>query len=614
MLDIIGNIKVDESKPERIRYLVACIRSYLFLKDEANFILNLHTPSPELLQIVKNELFPFRYHHLSLQKENNYGAAYCMAMEKCRYKYILNFMEDQFMLENDLKELEMVLRRADEHHIDIIKSTFYTVEQKSSGTLKLSHHDVFGKYFINDENNFHQYCRHYGYRYYIGVNFITTDRFARLFWSRHLGPRPHDYEIPAYSKDWHHACMIPNVELQCAIDDDHGQPGTCLLKRMEPKWLEIISQVNKEYENFPSVGEKQQAVKESPLKFNDLRAENDFFRNKIQERFDSVMDSGIYLFGDQCRELEKNLAAFVGKRYCLTVKNCTDAITMVVKHILRVHPDATVILPNFGAYPTAIAVKNCTDNIYFADIDDTFTLDPQKLPAHIKNGIVIAVHLFGNNADIKTISAYCKTNDHILIEDCAQSLGSGSGGYGHFSVFSFYPTKPLGTMGDGGAICTNSVGDYEELKQMRFYGFDADGDILHAGINSRMGELECAVVNAKMYQFQELNKKRIAIAQRYKKIVKGIRTNGHCIYHQFPVLFNNRSDIIQKLDQAKILYMIHYPKYVSDLAVFSSLSFGRGTEGEVADKIISIPCHAFMTEDQIQQVEEFLNDVKHFEL
>jgi dTDP-4-amino-4,6-dideoxygalactose transaminase len=231
--------------------------------------------------------------------------------------------------------------------------------------------------------------------------------------------------------------------------------------------------------------------------------------------------------------------------------------------------------------------------------------------------------LFGNNANMRGIFKYAHANKHIIIEDCAQSTGSGSGVTGDFSVFSFYPTKPLGTMGDGGAICTDDLEAYEELKKLRFYGLSSPsggGGLGEVGINSRMGELEAAVLNAKLDRFEELGAKRLQIAARYKKIITGMRINSNCVYHQFPVLFNDREEIIKVLKDYGIPFMIHYHHHVSELPVFTPRNpspEGGGREGVVGfrvnDKIISLPIHPFMHEDHIQMVEEFLHTVKRYE-
>jgi dTDP-4-amino-4,6-dideoxygalactose transaminase len=238
------------------------------------------------------------------------------------------------------------------------------------------------------------------------------------------------------------------------------------------------------------------------------------------------------------------------------------------------------------------------------------TIDPEKLP-NIKNGIVIPVHLFGNNCQIEKIKDYCQQNNHILIEDCAQSTGSGSGSDGDYSVFSFYPTKPLGSMGDGGMICLNDKDESEFFKKFRFYGQDK-GRVEFVGINSRIDEFQASVVLAKMHSYQKLNDKRIEIATRYKKIIKGYKVNSKSVYHIFAVLFNDRTKVIDLMNQLQIPHMIHYPHHVSELPVLQGKN--KCDVGfRVSDKIVSIPCHPFLSETDIQKVEEFLFSVKEQE-
>jgi len=152
------------------------------------------------------------------------------------------------------------------------------------------------------------------------------------------------------------------------------------------------------------------------------------------------------------------------------------------------------------------------------------------------------------------IIQYGKDHNHIIVEDCAQSTGSGSGNKSHFSIFSFYPTKPLSAMGDGGMICSNNTIDY--CRSARFYGVDEN--IL--GINSRMDEFQAAIVRVKIPYLHELNNRRKKIAKFYKTFVDGITVNSNCVYHQFVVRFKNRDQIIKNIP-----YMIHYPKHVNEL-------------------------------------------------
>jgi len=343
------------------------------------------------------------------------------------------------------------------------------------------------------------------------------------------------------------------------------------------------------------------------MKFVDLHAEYLFYKEDIDKNLNEVIESGRYLLGPQLQKLEKSFAELVEKDIAVGVKNCTDAIMLVLK---RVHKqNMPIVIPNFGAYPTAVACKNISDNIHYVDVDRTGTMDVSKLP-DVRNGIVIPVHMFGNNCDMDGVMQYAKENNHIVVEDCAQSTGSGSGRRGEYSVFSFYPTKPLASMGDGGMICTNRhEGEY--FRKVRFYGQSGDSVEL-VGINSRMDEFQSAIVNAKISRFKELIGVRREICKRYLEVSKGIDWRKDSVFHQFVVLVDSRDKYLKDLQKEEIPYMIHYPRHVSELE-----SLG-GFNGEVGyrfnDKCVSLPCHPFMEEDDIQKVEEFLWNHREYEV
>ena len=343
------------------------------------------------------------------------------------------------------------------------------------------------------------------------------------------------------------------------------------------------------------------------MKFVDLHNEYLYFKDKITANTETVLNSGRYLLGQQMNNLEDYFKKLSGKYSAIAVKNCTDAIMLVLRYVYK--DGMPIILPNFGAYPTAVACYNYTNNIHYVDVDDSYTIDIKKLPASITGGIIIAVNLFGNNCNMQDIMAYAKANNHIVIEDCAQSTGSGSGIFGDYSVFSFYPTKPLASMGDGGMICTNNEDD--AFKILRFYG-QHKNKIIKIGVNSRMDELQCAIVNAKIPGYIDLTVRRTQIANRYKQIVNGIKINSNCVYHQFVVKFNEREFIESKLKLATIPYMIHYPFHVSEMdalkGVYNYVAF------RINNKVISLPCHPFMTEVEINKVEHFLEEFKQYEV
>jgi len=343
------------------------------------------------------------------------------------------------------------------------------------------------------------------------------------------------------------------------------------------------------------------------IKFVDLKKEREYFKNSVDTRLKTVLESGNYLFSDQTKELEDKFPRYIGKKNGYSVKNCTDAIMILLKELWT--EDLPIILPNFGAYPTSIAARNFSQNLFYVDVDDTMTIDPKKLPDRVKNGILIAVNLFGNNCDFEAIREYCKRNNHIFIEDCAQSTGSGSGRAGDFSVFSFYPTKPLACYGDGGFICSDH--DLEFVKRLRFYGQEGN-KIVDVGVNSRIDEMQTSIILAKFPYFEGLNRKRRKIAERYMKIVRGITWRDGAVFHQFPILFRDRDEVINLMNERNIESLIHYPFHVSEIPVLMGKENHVGYR--VSDNILSIPIHPFLTEEEIQRIEEFLYDVREEEM
>jgi len=339
------------------------------------------------------------------------------------------------------------------------------------------------------------------------------------------------------------------------------------------------------------------------MKFVDLSAEYWAYRRDINDRWLRIKEAGCFLFGKEVEELEASFPEYVAeKKYGVAVKSGTDALLLVLG---RVHREGMpIILPNFGAYPTAVACRHITDRLIYVDVDASMTMDVTKLP-DVRDGIIVPVHLFGNNCRMEEIMEYAEVNNHIVVEDCAQSTGSGSGKYGDYSVFSFYPTKPLASMGDGGMICSDNNLDY--FKKARFYGVD-DGIL---GVNSRMDEFQAAVVNSKLGSFTKLNQRRIEIAERYKKIVKGIKVNSNSVYHQFVVQFKDRNEVIKKLNG--IPYMIHYENHVNEIPVLRG-RFNPEVHYRVNDRIISLPVHPYLTNSEMEQVEDFLHENKKEEL
>jgi hypothetical protein len=252
MIDIVGNIKVDENRPERIKYLLACIRSYRFLADHCRFILSLETPSDKLQDLVCKEFEYFGSDNCLLiikgKCVSSYGAEYIDLLRKSNNKYVINFMEDQFMALNEIDILRNILDAMGRKGAEVLKASFFTVVQNSTSCLSCLDwwsDNIWGRSFLNSESFHKIYQQYYGKRYYIGCNFITTREFALKFWNRDLSNGPHKYEICDYDKQCEHIVMFPGYEIQAAIDDSHGEPNSHLLGRTDcEKWNEIWKSLN----------------------------------------------------------------------------------------------------------------------------------------------------------------------------------------------------------------------------------------------------------------------------------------------------------------------------------------------------------------------------------
>lgn len=338
------------------------------------------------------------------------------------------------------------------------------------------------------------------------------------------------------------------------------------------------------------------------MKFLDLNKENAVITKDL---FKAVIDKGEYLLGSYLQKLEDIFPKSVGYDYGVTFKNATDALSVLIGVLLK--DKKKVICPNFTAYPTAVAIRSKTKQVYYVDVDESLTCNIDDFP-RIKNAIVVVVNLFGNNGDLDKIRKWCDATNSIMIEDCAQSTGSESKArVSDFAVYSFYPTKPLGSMGDGGMICFNDLKWKEYFKIIRFYGQTKE-EARYIGINSRMDEWQCAIVLEKMKHYRKWNDKRIKIAERYKQHIKGISVHSQNVYHRFPVLYNKREEVVKKTD---FPFMVQYDKHITDMGVLKGKR--NKVNFRVNDKILILPLHSMMKESEICQIEEFLYKTKNYE-
>lgn len=261
-VDVIGHLKVNEANLDRVKALIATIRSIRTIQGYCHVIINLESPSDRLYNLIKTELEWFGYDpnngrpnfELTTSKTGeSYGRIYCGLLAKTENKYVVNLIEDHFLVIDRHEHFNSIIDTAAAYHVDVIHSSFHVIEKNSSKTVQMiKRGDVANKHsgdviFVHDEANHREYCKFYELRYHLGVNWITTKNFAFRFWNRYYEPkailRPHEYEEKYYKEEFKHIAMIPNIEIFASIDDDHGEENTSLLKRKENKFWEIYNSI-----------------------------------------------------------------------------------------------------------------------------------------------------------------------------------------------------------------------------------------------------------------------------------------------------------------------------------------------------------------------------------
>lgn len=337
------------------------------------------------------------------------------------------------------------------------------------------------------------------------------------------------------------------------------------------------------------------------MKFVDLEYENFETSLKIEERFKKISQSGKYLLGQNLDEFEKKFAEEQGFKFCIGVKNATDALyaSFVALNV----KNKTVILPQFGAYPTVVAaIQSEAKNIIAAPINENFTLDLSNIDVP-KNSILVPVNLFGNESNVKQIHEIAKSTNSVIVEDCAQSTGIPSNIETTIAIHSFYPTKPLGCRGDGGAILTNDENLYKKIKKSRFYGLNEIGEIDCWGFNSRLDEWQAAFLIEKISFYKDMNHKRKKNAEKIDLILRNKKMNNtkNSVYHQYVTLWRNRDKIKSELEKSNIPTMIHYPKMLQDMPFFlDKVNFIKFNQKRISDYILSIPIGPHLVDEDLE--------------
>ena len=354
----------------------------------------------------------------------------------------------------------------------------------------------------------------------------------------------------------------------------------------------------------------------SSIPMVDPAAEYRLLKEEIDAAVGRVLASGRYVLGPEGDALEREIAAYVGAAHAVGCNSGTDALHLPLVAI-GVGPGDEVIVPAFTFFATAEAVSYTGATPVFADIDPaTFNLSADSLKQKVtsKTRAVIVVHLFGQCAALEEIAAFCRSRNLVLIEDCAQALGAEyqgrrAGGWGEFGCFSFYPTKNLAAAGDAGMITTSSRKHEETLRVLRHHG--SRQTYLHerVGWNSRLDEIQAAVLRVKLRRLDQFNAARRRVAQRYREKLKGVQTpaedpRGKHVYHQFTLRSDRRDAIREALGAEGIAASVFYPIPLHRQPAYEAANRGVSLPASeaAAKSVLSLPINPLLDDAAVERI------------
>lgn len=371
----------------------------------------------------------------------------------------------------------------------------------------------------------------------------------------------------------------------------------------------------------------------SGIDFIDLTAQQRKLRPKIENNIHKVLRHGQYIMGPEVLELEEKLAAYVGVKHCISASSGTDTL-LIALMALGIGPGDEVITSPFTFIATGEMIALTGAKPVLVDIDPrTYNIDPNLIEVAItpRTKAIMPVSLYGQCADFDAINAIAEKYNLPVIEDGAQSFGATyngrrSCGLSTIGSTSFFPSKPLGCYGDGGALFTDDDGLATKMRQIRAHGQDRRYHHPRIGINGRMDTLQAAVVLAKLEIFDEEVAARARIGSRYTELLNNqspntdhktsiitpyIATDNSSVYAQYTVQVENRSDVQKKLGEFGVPTVVHYPVPLHLQPVFAGLGQGKGSfpvAEAASDRVMSLPMHPYIMEETIQRIVSIFSD------
>ncbi|EIK65450.1 UDP-2-acetamido-2-dideoxy-d-ribo-hex-3-uluronic acid transaminase WbpE [Pseudomonas fluorescens Q8r1-96] len=353
------------------------------------------------------------------------------------------------------------------------------------------------------------------------------------------------------------------------------------------------------------------------IEFIDLKKQQLRIKDQLDAAIQRVLTHGQYILGPEVTELEGRLASFVGAKYCITCANGTDALQIALM-ALGIQAGDEVITPGFSYIATAEAAAVLGAKVVYVDVDaKTYNMDPGLLETKItsRTKAIIPVSLYGQCADFDAINAIASKYDIPVIEDAAQSFGATykdrrSCNLSTIACTSFFPSKPLGCYGDGGALFTNDDELAIALRQISRHGQDRRYHHIRIGMNSRLDTLQAAVLLQKLDIFEEEIQRRQDIAQQYSSLLNEagllstpyISEHSTSVFAQYTVKVSGRSELQERLKAEGIPTVVHYPIPLNKQPAVADAAVVLAVGDEVAEQVLSLPMHPYLEKEDIQRI------------
>jgi dTDP-3-amino-3,4,6-trideoxy-alpha-D-glucose transaminase len=360
------------------------------------------------------------------------------------------------------------------------------------------------------------------------------------------------------------------------------------------------------------------------IPFNVLKPLHRRLSAEIEAAVQRVMESGWYVLGPELETFERSFAEWHGVAHAVGVASGTDALELALR-AAGIGPGDEVITVSHTAIATVCAVERAGATPVVVDVEaDAFTMSVDAARAAItpRTRVLLPVHLYGHPANINELSRLAADHNLVLIEDCAQAHGARLDGklvgtFGSMGAFSFYPTKNLGAYGDGGAIITNDNALADRLRRLRFYGQTAQYHCIESGINSRLDEVQAAILSIKLKHLREHTEERRQIASWYRELTSGVelpieRAGAFHVYHLFVVRHPDRDHLREALKSRGIGTAIHYPVPVHLQPGYARLGMGRGSlplTERLSHEILSLPMYVGLTKKGVEEVSAAIGSI-----